>query len=121
MKVAPPKKRLLVVDDEEAIRESLVIGLSDYGWDVTEAPNSSAALDFDTPFDIYLIDLRLPDRDGFELARILGKRFGKVPIVLLTGYISAQMQETAHANNISLVLKKPFRFEDIDRALKTLK
>jgi len=118
--VAPPKKRLLVVEDEEAIRESLVLGLSDYGWDVTEACDSHAALEFDTPFDIYLIDMQLPDQDGIELGRLIGKRFGKVPIVLLTGYLNGQLQDMADKNNISLVLRKPFRFEELDRALKAL-
>jgi len=113
-------KRLLVVDDEDAIRESLVLGLADYGWDVSEACNCQSALEFDSAFDVYLIDLSLPDMDGFDLARTLGKRFGHVPIVLLTGYINEKIQQDAMAYNISAVMKKPFRFEDVDRVLKDL-
>ena len=115
-----PQRRLLVVDDEQAIRESLVLGLSDYGWDVTEASTSHSALEFDTPFDAYLIDLSLPDQDGFELSRLLGKRFGGVPIVLLTGYLNPKIQEEAKDHNISVVMKKPFKFEELDRVLKGL-
>lgn len=111
---------MLVVDDENAIRESLVLGLADFGWDVTGAHDSHSALEYDTPFDVYLIDLSLGDQDGFELARILGKRFGGAPIVLLTGYLNEQIQEEAKNHNISLVMKKPFRFEELDRVLKAL-
>ena len=118
--MAPFKKRLLVVDDEDAIRESLVIGLGDYGWDVTEAANSSSALDFDTPFDVYLIDLSLPDDNGIELAQTLGKRFGAIPIVLLTGYLNSGIEDEAKEGNISVIVKKPFRFEELDQVLKNL-
>ncbi len=113
-------KRLLVVEDEDAIRESLVLGLDDYGWEVTEAATSGSALEFDVPFDAYLLDLSLPDEDGLWLARQIEKRFGSVPVVLLTGYISPDLKEKAKECKIDAVVNKPFRFEELAKVLKNL-
>jgi DNA-binding response OmpR family regulator len=45
-------KKVLVVDDEDTIRETLALGLSDFGWEVTKCPSCSSALEHETPFDV---------------------------------------------------------------------
>ena len=107
-----------MVEDEETIRESLALGLDDYGWEVTEAATSCSALEFDVPFDAYLLDLSLPDKDGLWLARQIEKRFGSVPVVLLTGYISPQIKKEAKECKIGAVVNKPFRFEELAKVLE---
>lgn len=110
-------KKVLVVDDEDTIRETLALGLSDFGWEVTKCPNCSSALKHDTPFDVYLIDLSLPGEDGLQLAAGIKKKFGKVPIVLLTGYLTESLEKEAKKCSISAIVRKPFKFEELDKVL----
>jgi DNA-binding response OmpR family regulator len=74
--------RILVVEDEDAIAEPLVAGLRREGFDVTRAATAAAALASDTG-DIVLLDLRLPDGDGFDVCRRLRDR-SDVPIIVVT-------------------------------------
>jgi CheY-like chemotaxis protein len=62
---------VLLVDDNRLVRDSLVMMLEDIGFDVIEAETARQALallDAAPPVDVALVDLRLPDMDGLELA-----------------------------------------------------
>jgi two-component system response regulator RegX3 len=73
---------LLVVEDEDAIAEPLVEGLRAEGFDVTRVATGQGALDAPT-VDLVLLDVRLPDIDGFAVCRELRAR-SDVPIIMLT-------------------------------------
>ena len=73
---------LLVVEDEDAIAEPLVEGLVAEGFDVTRVATGQAALDADL-VDLVLLDVRLPDIDGFAVCRQLRAR-SDVPIIMVT-------------------------------------
>lgn len=80
------KFRILVVDDEAAVRQSLVAGLSAEGWTVAEAANRVemfARLEEDR-FDLVTLDLRLGPDDGLILARDLRARWN-IPVLMITG------------------------------------
>ncbi len=109
----------MIVDDEEAIRDSLMMGLEEYGWETLGAHSAATALEFEAPFDIYLIDLGLPDKSGFELTKDLRAKFGQVPIVILSGYLNNEIEQEAKTLGIREVLRKPFRFENLDRVLSS--
>ena len=73
---------LLVVEDEDAIAEPLVEGLRNEGFEVTRVANGRDALT--APIvDLVLLDVRLPDIDGFQVCRELRTR-SDVPIIMLT-------------------------------------
>jgi DNA-binding response OmpR family regulator len=74
--------RLLVVEDEDAIAEPLVEGLEREGFDVTRAATGVEALAAG-PSDLVLLDLRLPDMDGYAVCRELRSR-SDVPIIMVT-------------------------------------
>jgi DNA-binding response OmpR family regulator len=74
--------RILVVEDEDSIAEPLVAGLRREGFDVTRAATAAAALAADAG-DVVLLDLRLPDGDGFDVCRELRAR-SDVPIIVVT-------------------------------------
>ncbi|MDH5332659.1 MAG: response regulator, partial [Thermoleophilia bacterium] len=61
--------KVLVVEDEDAIAEPLVEGLQREGWEVERAATGAAALDQADWADIVLLDVRLPDVDGFTVCR----------------------------------------------------
>ena len=115
-----PARRILVVDDEKHIRESLVVGLNDYGWNVESACDGAAAMVYDAAFDAYVIDLGLPDDDGVELAYKLAKPFGDVPIIILSGFYTQKDAADACPKPVSQFVKKPFKFDELDQILTNL-
>jgi DNA-binding response OmpR family regulator len=74
--------KILVVEDEDAIAEPLADGLRREGFDVVRAATGEQALAAHEP-DIVLLDLRLPDVDGYEVCRRLRAR-SDVPIIMVT-------------------------------------
>jgi two-component system, OmpR family, response regulator RegX3 len=74
--------RILLVEDEHAIAEPLIEGLTREGFAVTHVDNGADALAAPEP-DLVLLDLRLPDIDGFDVAREMRGR-SRVPIIMIT-------------------------------------
>ena len=80
-----PVLKVLVIDDEPPIRRLLRLGLTAQGYDIVEAPNGKTALELagQKP-DLIILDLGLPDMEGFELLRTLRARNESIPIVVLS-------------------------------------
>ncbi len=74
--------KLLVVEDDDGIAEPLVAGLRREGFEVERAADGGAALAAPEP-DLVLLDLRLPDMDGYAVARQMRER-SRVPIIMVT-------------------------------------
>ena len=74
--------RILIVEDEDAIAVPLAEGLKREGYEVTRVATGSAALEASEP-DVILLDLRLPDMDGYDVCRALRAR-SDVPIIMVT-------------------------------------
>ncbi len=105
-------KRILIVEDEAAIREFEAINLKRVGYDVTEAGSGEEALDiFDNDiqgFDIALLDISMPGMDGFTLCKELRKRSETLGIIMLT----ARTQEMDKISGLMMgaddYITKPF-------------
>jgi two-component system, OmpR family, response regulator MtrA len=78
-------ERILIVEDDPSIRETTAIGLEGAGFRVREAADGREALDRfrQEPFDLVVLDLMLPEVDGYEVCREL-RRTSSVPIVMLS-------------------------------------
>jgi two-component system, OmpR family, response regulator MtrA len=78
-------ERILIVEDDPSIRETTAIGLEGAGFHVREAADGREALDRfrQEPFDLVVLDLMLPEVDGYEVCREL-RRTSSVPIVMLS-------------------------------------
>jgi len=103
--------RVLLVEDQEKIAEPLAAGLLREGFEVTWVASAAAALAA-AEHDLVLLDLRLPDRDGFEVCRELRAR-SSVPIIV----ISARGEEIDRVVGLELgaddYLVKPFGFREL--------
>ena len=103
--------RILLVEDEHAIAEPLVEGLQREGFSVTHVDNGADALAAPEP-DLVLLDLRLPDIDGFDVARELRSR-SRVPIIMMT----ARSEEIDIVVGLEIgaddYLVKPFGFRQL--------
>ncbi|MBO5934775.1 MAG: response regulator transcription factor [Clostridia bacterium] len=81
-------KRILIAEDETAIREFIVINLKRSGYDVTEACNGREAVEkYDEcagDFDIALLDIMMPEMDGLEVCKYLRQKSSTIGIIMLT-------------------------------------
>lgn len=113
--------RVLVVDDEEAVRNMECIRLDRLGYEVTACNHGRAALDAVTSqpdhFDIVVTDHRMPKLNGLNLTRTLRDRGFSAPIVLVTGMGSGISEEEARSMGVSQLLQKPVTTDEMKTAL----
>ncbi len=107
------KKRILIIEDEESLLKLETILLTVKGYEVSGASTGVDALRklTDEAFDLILLDIMLPDIDGFEICRqIKGiPRNAEVPVVMLTARKSDEDKERGVAVGASAYLTKPFK------------
>lgn len=84
---APAPLRLLLVDDDAAIREVSVAILAKRGYEVLAAEDGVQALEMLTQScpDLVITDLRMPRMSGFELLEIMRERFPRLPVIAVSG------------------------------------
>jgi PAS domain S-box-containing protein len=102
-------RRLLVVDDEPLVRQTLATLLRAAGHGVTEAPDGATALALlaTTPVDCVLTDLGMPGMSGWELARQVKAQTPPLPVLLLTGWGEQVDQAPAERAHVDRILGKP--------------
>ncbi len=112
--------RILVVDDEAAIRDSLGKILRYEGFEVEQAPDGPTALALyeRQDFDLIFLDVKMPGMDGLELLAILGEGGHQVPVVIISGHGNVDTAVQATKLGAFDFLEKPL---DTDRILVTLR
>jgi two-component system OmpR family response regulator len=119
------KPRVVVVDDEEHITELLAMGLSYNGFEVERVASGRAALtaiDRQKP-DLVVLDVMLPDLDGFEVARRLRQVEGagtRVPIIFLTARDATQDKIEGLRLGSDDYVTKPFSIEELIERVKAV-
>ena len=113
------KLRILVVDDEEGIRESLSLILGqDYDLEfATDGQETLNKLTADR-FDLVLLDIKMPKCDGLEVMKRLEEKQIAVPILMLTAYQSVELAKEAVKLGARDYLPKPFEREQILDAVR---
>jgi CheY-like chemotaxis protein len=112
-------KRVLVVDDDETIRDLLVMTLSEEGYEVVAAPNGEAALELlrRARPDVIVLDMKMPVLDGWQFARAYREAPGPhAPVVVLTAAENAA-QRAAEINADGWVAK-PFDLDELLRVIQ---
>ena len=109
------RPRVLIIDDEAAIRESLEILLELEGFVVEVAPDGEKGLQTleESVFDLVLLDLALPGQSGFQILQTIRARHANLPVVMITAYGTVQnVVEAMHygANNF---IQKPWDNEKL--------
>jgi DNA-binding NtrC family response regulator len=107
--------RVLVVDDEEIIRDVLETLLEREGYDVTAAETGTEALKaFEAdPYDLVLLDLMLPDRSGLEVLREIRRRDPDAVVVIVTAYSSIEGAIEAMKEGAFHYIPKPFQNQEV--------
>jgi two-component system, chemotaxis family, chemotaxis protein CheY len=114
-------ERILIVDDDESIRQIVRICLTDEGYEVMEAANGQAALHRLAEFtpNLILLDLRMPVMDGWEFARRYEEwPAPRAPVVAFVAALNAE-QDCADLDAAG-ILAKPFDLDDLLDAVRNL-
>jgi DNA-binding response OmpR family regulator len=120
--MTPTVSRILVVEDEPGIALGLEDDLKMEGYNVEVVGNAAGALRRarETPFDLIVLDIMLPDRDGFEVCRVLRRDGLRMPILMLT----ARTQEAEKVMGLELgaddYMTKPFGTRELRARIKAL-
>lgn len=103
---------MLVVEDENLIRWAVTQTLTDAGHTVLEASDAASALQAvgqaSEPFDVVLLDFRLPDSDDLSLLERIRQQTPGSAVVMMTAFGTPQMAEDARALGVFDVVAKPF-------------
>src|ERR1700685_3747112 len=109
------KGSILVVDDESEIREGLELLLSSEGYGVSSAETGESGLVKlgEHPFDLLLLHVSLPDRNGLELLREIRRRDPHLSVVLITAYGSIDMARAAFKSGAMDYITKPWSNDEL--------
>lgn len=118
------KKRVLIVEDEESLLKLETILLTVKGYEVSGASTGKDALEklAGETFDLILLDIMLPDIDGFEICRRIKEhpRHAQIPVVMLTAKKSTEDQERGATSGADAYLTKPFKSAMIIEVIEKL-
>ena len=111
-------RHVLVVDDEPLIRWSVSETLGDLGYEVEQAADAGSALRTvgaaTRPFDVVVLDLRLPDMSDLSLACTLRQLMPRASLILMTAFGTAEILREARGLG-AVVLNKPFELDVLRR------
>jgi DNA-binding NtrC family response regulator len=112
--------RILVVDDEKAVRAMMSIVLGVRHFEVVEAATAAAALEaFEAgSFDAAIVDIFLADGSGFDLIAALRERAPGLPVVAISGMATVDLASPAAGMSNVVSLQKPFRPNDLIAAVE---
>lgn len=107
--------KILVVDDEEIVLESCQAVLEEAGFDaelVTSADKALEALKHED-FSLLLIDVKMPEHDGMHLMKELKERRPEKPVIVMSGYYTADTINEAIRMGAATFIAKPFEPEEL--------
>ncbi|WP_437807987.1 response regulator [Sorangium sp. So ce1078] len=109
------RQRVLVIDDEPAIRETLDTFLSWEGYEVATAESGEAAVKQaeEEQFDLAITDLRMPGMAGDETVAALKRLHPSLPVIVVTGYASDEAARRCSKEGAIRIVRKPVQLEDL--------
>lgn len=117
-----PAATLLVVDDEPLMTQIMTLQMTKQGFRTLTADSVAQALAIvdagDSPIDIVVTDMSMPERDGLDLARALLDRKLSVPVLIASGY-PADETELLPANVVGVV-EKPFQYKALAERIREI-
>lgn len=116
------KNSILIVEDDQLVRESLLEVLSLEGFDVVAAGDTGDGLNklMQRNFDLALVDMRLPSGDGIEVLKESKQRFPDLDVVMMTGFGSIETAVEAIRMGASDYLTKPINDDEIKLILRRI-
>jgi two-component system KDP operon response regulator KdpE len=115
------ERRILIIDDDPQLRESVTIVLNTQEYDVQAAPNGKEGIAqvSERPPDLIVLDVNLPDMLGFEVVREI-RRFSNVPVLMLTGRAESSDIVSGLDSGADDYLTKPFKPDELLARVRAL-
>jgi two-component system, cell cycle sensor histidine kinase and response regulator CckA len=117
-------ERLLIVDDEEPLRDLLCRAFMKKGYSVVSAANGLEAIeiigDTQRQFDLVLLDLNMPGADGLQVLKVIRACRPNIKVLVISGHITSDMRAKFKALGQDDWLQKPYALDDIGRRLRVL-
>lgn len=112
---ARDRPRILVVDDEQAVRDLIAKSLATAEYDVDTAEDGPSALERlrANEYDLLITDLKMPGMDGLSVIREARRQFAGLPVVIITAYSTEASAIEAINLGVSGYLTKPFKMERV--------
>ncbi len=118
------RPRILTVDDEEEVTQLLAFNLTAAGFDVDQAHDGVEAIEIArrTLPDLILLDVMLPEMDGFSVCEMLRKvpETSKIPVILLTGWASEPARRIGLESGANDYIVKPFSTRELVVRLRNM-
>lgn len=115
-------KRILIVEDDALLNKTLAYNLVSDGWDVTSALNAKTAADLlpKTVYDMVLLDINLPDGNGYDLCRLIKPEYPDMLVIFLTA--NDQESDQIHGYEVGAVdyITKPFSIGALQRKIRAM-
>jgi len=117
-------RKILIVDDEPDFSELVQYRLSDCGYEFQVATNSTDALNhaWDSPPDLILLDLLLPDLDGLSVCEIFARHPAteRIPVIMITAVGTEVTRFSAQVAGVRQFFAKPVNFEILKTTMRQL-
>lgn len=114
-------KNILIIDDNDAIRNVIAAAISDYGFQVQEAPSGQVGLEMirDQSPNLVICDINMPGMDGYEVLHAVRQSFtmASIPFILMTGMMSNEGLRRGMSCGADDYLFKPFTVTDLIEAV----
>jgi len=116
-------KKVLIVDDDEEMLLSLEEGLYKYDetFSITTAQDGLAAVDAlrKSAISLVVTDLKMPRMDGFSLLSHIMQHYPEIPVIIITGYSTPEMEKLAREGGAIGYIAKPFMIDDLAKRIIT--
>lgn len=109
------KKKILVVDDEDALRTVLSGELAGEGYEVETAADGDEAINVvqARTFDLVLLDIKMPKVDGFEVLKFLKSKYPNIKVIMLTGFADLKNAIESKKLGAEDFVSKPYDLVDL--------
>jgi two-component system, NtrC family, response regulator HydG len=114
------KLSVLVLDDDVAVCRILnrILSEEEYQVSTSQTVKDAVAAIREKPFDAYVLDFRLPDGSGLDVAQTLRSNGSEAPIIFISGYDSSMIAEKAESLRVFDIVEKPFSRDAICDVVK---
>ena len=116
------ERKILLVEDEQKIADTLKLGLTENGYDVDVAYDGKIGLKlFETyRYNLIVLDINLPGINGYELCKVIRSRNAQIPVIMLTALISLSDKIEGYDSGADDYIIKPFEFKELLMKIRVL-
>lgn len=122
--MGPQHPSVLVVDDDDDVREIVAEVIQDEGVEVLEAASAQEALELlsnpETRFDLIVTDIRMPGMDGLEMAKAIEEKWPGTQVLFMTGFAGELLADRRPPLSREHLLRKPFTLVELTERVHDL-